>query len=144
LGSFAAHRRSDVHAKSLELAAARAAQDGALPAPAEPHIQQFSILQNISLGREQQQGPLTHHTETQAEQDMWADWNLSDNVFEIGDSFSEIAHQKRQLFERKLDEFGIWEGEEELTGDILGTLEQAWDESAQDELLSEVLQGLGV
>jgi hypothetical protein len=141
LASFGAHRRSDVHAKSLELAAAQAARDEAFATPAEPRIQEFAVLQNFSL--EEQQGPSTHHIESQEEHEMWEDWDPSDN-FEIGDSLEEVAHQKRQLFERKLDEYGIWEGEEELTGDdTLGTLEQAWDESEQDDLLSEVLQGLG-
>ncbi|KAF8162732.1 hypothetical protein B0H34DRAFT_763800 [Crassisporium funariophilum] len=75
---------------------------------------------------------------------MWANWDPSENAFEIGEGFDKDAAEKRKLFERKLNEYGIWEGEEEPTSndDILDILDQAWDESEQDELLSEVLQGL--
>jgi len=90
--SFGAHRRSDIHAKSVELAAAQAARDKALAVPPEPRVQQFAVLQKSSLEQEQQEGPSTHHPKTQAEQEMWAGWDLSNNTFEIGDSFEEIAY----------------------------------------------------
>jgi len=145
--SFGAHRTSDVHMKSLELAAAQAARDAALAAPAQPRIQEFAILQNISLEQAPQEGSSTHrHEETQAERDMWAGWDRSNDPLEIGESLDEITQRKRQLFEKKLDEYGIWEGDEELItnlDDPIGALEQAWDETEQDELLSEVLEGLG-
>lgn len=85
--SFGAHRTSDVHMKSLELAAAQAARDAALAAPAQPRIQEFAILQNISLEQAPQEGSSTHrHEETQAERDMWAGWDRSNDPLEIGES----------------------------------------------------------
>jgi len=105
-------------------------------------IQQFAVLQNLALTRTTS-WPSTHHAKTQAEQEMWAGWDPSDNNIRNWGQFRGIVHQKRQLFECKLMNMvlgkegrtcGWWHPQYTWT---------SMDESEQDDLLSEVLQELG-
>jgi len=146
-GSFSTHRKSAAHLHSLEVEAAATEKEQAenpqIPSP--PHIAAtLNTPVTIVAGVEQQDEISQEQSTSQAEQDFWGALDPSSAVFEMDDGPEIALQQKRQKFECKLDEYGVWEDEENiLDHDVVGALEQAWDESEQDEVLSDILRGLG-
>lgn len=82
------------------------------------------------------------------EQEMWHDHKMKfpDNGgFDAGDDPNDLDQQKREEFNRRVHEHGLWSGVDEIPGDVnLDGHAQLWDEEDHDDLLSEVLLNLGL
>ncbi|KAF9455571.1 hypothetical protein BDZ94DRAFT_1303006 [Collybia nuda] len=81
------------------------------------------------------------------EQEMWRDhkMNFHDNgfKFDAGDDPGDLDQQKREEFDHRVHEHGLWSGIDEIPGDVnLDGRAQLWDKEDHDDLLSEVLQNL--
>ena len=145
--SFSIHRKSAAHIHSLELKAAAAEREQAETTPISNPPWESATL-NISLvsatEHEQHGVDSQHCSVSQKEQNFWDALDPTSEVFDMDESPEVALEQKRQEFEHKLDEYGIWEDDENIMdGDVVAALELAWDESEQDEVLSEVLKNLG-
>jgi hypothetical protein len=76
------------------------------------------------------------HLEPSDEQEQ-AMWDGFDGHFELEADLSEL---KRQDFNRRMEEYGLWDGLEALPDDDMINIEQLWQEDEQDDLLSELLE----
>lgn len=104
----------------------------------------LSIPVVLATESEQQDSASRKQGTKQVEQDFWGALDPLSTVFEMDDGPEVVLQQKRLEFEHELDEYGVWDDEENiLDSDVVNTLEQAWDESEQDEVLSDVLKSLG-
>lgn len=71
------------------------------------------------------------------EQAMWDDF---DGNFKFEPSEADLYEQKRKEFDRRMEEYGLWGGQEALPDDDMINVEQLWQEDEQDDLLSELLE----
>ncbi len=68
-------------------------------------------------------------------------WNQFDGTFELDQGLNE-AHEKAR---KDFHEHGLWDGPEVIAADIdMNNVEQLWDEEDQDDLLSEILEQMGL
>ena len=147
LESFSAHWKSAAHTHSLELKAAAAMREQAETTrianpPCESATLNIPLIPMAELepnGMDSQSGSIA-----QDEQHFWDVFNPTSDMFEMEESPEVSLERKCQEFEQKLDEYGVWEGDENIMdNDVVAALELAWDESEQEEVLSEVLKNLG-
>ena len=145
--SFSIHRKSATHMHSLELKAAAAEREQAETAHILNPPRESATLNILLIPAAEVE---LHDTDSQSygisqeEQHFWDALDPTSEVFEMDESPEVALERKRQEFERKLDEYGVWEGHEDIMDDdAAAALELAWDESEQDEVLSEVLKNLG-
>ena len=133
---------------SLELKDAAAEREQAetahvLSPPRESAILNIPLIPVAEL--EQGSSNSQNCSTMQEEQHFWDALDPSSEVFEMDESPEVALEQKRQEFENKLDDYGVWEGNESIMdGDVAAALELAWDESEQDEVLSEILKHLNL
>ncbi|KAF8812823.1 hypothetical protein BYT27DRAFT_7251513 [Phlegmacium glaucopus] len=86
------------------------------------------------------------HQECQQQHELSQDimqelWDQFDGTFELDQGFDE-AHEKAR---KDFHEHGLWDGPEAMAADIdMNNVEQLWDEEDQDDLLSEILEQMGM
>lgn len=64
-------------------------------------------------------------------------WEGFDGKFEFE---ADLDEQKRNDFNRRMEEYGLWGGLEALPDNDMINIEQLWQEDEQDDLLSELLE----
>lgn len=74
-------------------------------------------------------------------QEMWD--NFGDGSFELDHGVDEIHKSAHEKFTANAHEYGLWGAYETEPGDI-NDVEQLLDEENQDDLLSELLEQIGV
>lgn len=65
------------------------------------------------------------------EQAMWETFDPSED---------DLHKQRQKEFDRRAEEYGLWNGLEALPDDGMANIEQLWQEDEQDDLLSELLE----
>jgi hypothetical protein len=71
-------------------------------------------------------------------------WDGFDGNFEFEPTKADVYEQKRKEFDRRMEEYGLWGGLEDLPDDDMINVEQLWQEDEQDDLLSELLEHAGM
>jgi hypothetical protein len=84
-----------------------------------------------------------YHLEPNDEQEQ-AIWDGFDGNFELEPFEAELYEQKRKEFNHRMEEYGLWGGLEALPDDDMISIEQLWQEDEQDDLLSELLEHVGM
>lgn len=126
----------------MEAQAQAASIEHPVQAPADE--QEFTIPRCVSSPPTVKSTNQSRRAVSDGEEAMWETWANEDEAFTMDEDPSTAADQKRQDFERRLDEFILWDGAEGISGGAAADgLEEIWDEAEQDDLLSEVLENLG-
>lgn len=74
------------------------------------------------------------------EQEIWEELEM---VHDYGQPLNNAFEQRRKEFEQKLEEYGLWEGDETLFNDNMENIGQAWETAENDEMLAGILQETG-
>jgi hypothetical protein len=79
---------------------------------------------------------------SQEEQAVWDDLgNIDDHDY--GQSPVDVIDERRMEFLKKLDEYGLWEGDETPFHDEMENIAQAWEIAEHEQMLDEILQDIG-
>ena len=79
---------------------------------------------------------------SQEEQAVWDDLgNIDDHDY--GQSAVDVIDERRMEFQKKLDEYGLWEGDETPFHDEMESIAQAWEIAEHEQMLDEILQDIG-
>jgi len=74
-------------------------------------------------------------------EDMWLNF---DRTFEISESPADVHARAREKFNRQAQEYGLWGGLETVPDLEMEQIEQLWDEEKQEDLLSDLLESIGI
>jgi hypothetical protein len=79
---------------------------------------------------------------SQEEQEVWEDLgNIYDHDY--GQSEADAYKQRPPEFEQKLEDYGLWDGDETPLNDEMENIAQTWEMAEYEQMLDEVLQSLG-
>jgi hypothetical protein len=72
-------------------------------------------------------------------------WDGFDGTFGLDGGVREAHETARKKFDIEAHEYGLWNGLEEMSADTdMINVEQIWDEEDEDDLLSELLEHIGL
>jgi len=74
-------------------------------------------------------------------EDMWLNF---DRTFEISESPADVHARAREKFNRQAQEYGLWGSLETVPDLEMEQIEQLWDEEKQEDLLSNLLESIGI
>jgi len=98
-----------------------------------------ATMRPISIRNSNQQ---TSTKPSQEEQAVWDDLgNINDHNY--GQSAVDVIEERRMEFQKKLDEYGLWEGDETPFHDEMENIVQAWEIAVHEQMLDEILQDIG-
>lgn len=80
---------------------------------------------------------------SQEEQEVWEDLGKIYN-HNYGQSEADAYKQRRTEFEQKLEDYGLWNGDETLLDDEIENIAQTWEMAEHERMLDEILQNLGL
>ncbi|KAF8148420.1 hypothetical protein B0H34DRAFT_778280 [Crassisporium funariophilum] len=130
----AIHVRSEVLQRALDEAVAHT--DEALPA-----LEEFAVFNDVTMADTPTQ---TGGSLSREEQAMWDTFEAGATAFDAGEDLNVRAQQQHQELGRKADEYGVWAGIEVLPeGVVLNDTEQFWDENDEEDLLADIMRGIG-
>jgi hypothetical protein len=73
---------------------------------------------------------------------VWEDLGNIDH-HDYGQSEADAFDKRCREFEQKVEDYGLWEGDETPFHDDMENIAQAWETVEHEEMLEEVLQDIG-
>ena len=140
--SAVAHQRSLVHRKSLE----RKGQLDSVLLDESRHepSQNFVVAQNTPISQSSREIRRSYTISTK-EIEMWNDFMTSEETFEMDAGPAELERNRREEFERKIGEHGLWGGSEQPADLVsMDDIQSHWDEEEHNDLLAEILRNIGM
>jgi hypothetical protein len=81
-------------------------------------------------------------TPSHEEEVVWEDLGNIDH-HDYGQSEADAFDKRCREFEQKVEEYGLWEGDETPFHDDMENIAQAWETAEHEEILEEILQDIG-
>jgi len=133
--SFAAHSKSALHIKSEALKKLDEERVAARAKDRE-RDETFAISRPVEVIA--LQGPAQQEVNA-TEVAMWEDFDMGDAVFDAGEDPANVRSVQHKEFERRAQQYGLWHGMDTNRNNS----ERLWDESEQEDVISEILKNIG-
>ena len=135
------HQRAATHLRCVELQIKEnAAEENRRRIENEPGY--FAILNNTTSTIVSSHQLATNHR--QSTNHMKELWDQFDGTFELDHGAEEVHKSAREDFMAKAHEYGLQDGAEAIADEDMSNIEQLWDDEVQDDLLSELLEQIGM
>ncbi|KAF9526609.1 hypothetical protein CPB83DRAFT_937649 [Crepidotus variabilis] len=73
---------------------------------------------------------------------MWNNFSPTEESFQMDEGPEVTKERQRHVFEKKIEEHGLWNGVETIPG--MDEIAESWEENEQDDVLSEILHNLSL
>ena len=128
---FYGHEKLACHAKAVQ------ADDAHKRAQAQERVETAPAkIRPICIHNTNQHESIAPSHEEQA---VWEDLD-NINHHDYGQSEADAYKQRRTEFEQKLEDYGLWDGDETP----LENIAQTWEMAEHEQMLDEILQNLGL